>query len=48
MVMLMDATFHSETSESNLFMVQMNDGVVSFGALKLPLKMEVIFHLELL
>uniref|UniRef100_A0A804ISG0 Plastid lipid-associated protein/fibrillin conserved domain-containing protein n=1 Tax=Musa acuminata subsp. malaccensis TaxID=214687 RepID=A0A804ISG0_MUSAM len=38
----------SETSESNLFMVQMNDGVVSFGALKLPLKMEVIFHLELL
>ncbi|XP_065005744.1 probable plastid-lipid-associated protein 12, chloroplastic isoform X2 [Musa acuminata AAA Group] len=37
-----------ETSESNLFMVQMNDGVVSFGALKLPLKMEVIFHLELL
>lgn len=38
----------SETSESNLFMVQTNDGVVSFGALKLPLKMEVIFHLELL
>ncbi|CAL9051804.1 unnamed protein product [Musa banksii] len=37
-----------ETSESNLFVVQMNDGVVSFGALKLPLKMEVIFHLELL
>ncbi|CAL9087015.1 unnamed protein product [Musa textilis] len=38
----------SETSESNLYMVQMNDGVVSFGALKLPLKTEVNFHLELL
>ncbi|THU73416.1 hypothetical protein C4D60_Mb04t22600 [Musa balbisiana] len=38
----------SETSESNLLMVQMNDGVVSFGALKLPLKTEVNFHLELL
>ncbi|KAJ8512322.1 hypothetical protein OPV22_002756 [Ensete ventricosum] len=38
----------SETSERNLYMLHMNDGVVRFGALKIPIKMEVNFHLELL
>ncbi|RWW45169.1 hypothetical protein BHE74_00049029, partial [Ensete ventricosum] len=38
----------SETSESNLYMLHMNDGVVRFGALKIPIKIGVNFHLELL